>query len=528
MADVFLSYARANANKAAQVAQALRDQGYSLWFDESLPAHRAYSDVIEEQLNSAAAVLVLWSADAVRSQWVRSEANRARETGRLVQARLDGATLPMPFDQIQCADLARWKAGSRSSAWATIVGSIAALAGGGREASLPTSARPPTVGRRAVLVAGGALGVAAVGGAWLWTRGGQPHPTNPEAALLFQKGTDILQNNDVFAANDPGSLNNAIALLTDATEADPNSATGWGALAMAYAALKRVSPASRRAGLEARSRSAANTALELEPHEPRATSALLLLDPVYRNWSAAERADRNALEHSPPIPILLFLLSETLGSVGRWREAATFSIKFDRKRFIIPGADRRVIVDVWSAGDLAAADAALKLAVEHWPQQLQVWRTRLAYLMYSGRPSEALTILHDRSERPANVPDGLLEAVDATARALAGEGAAASATEANLAYLKANPEAIFGVVHACAALGDARSAFAILDGYYFNQGEWASVAPAAGDADRETSALFQPPMRNVWRDPRFDRLLQRIGLNEYWRRSRTVPDFRRG
>jgi adenylate cyclase len=70
MADVSLSYARPSAKAATLIAEALRVCGYSVWFDESPPAHRAYSELIEEQLESAAAVLVLWSAGAVRSQWV--------------------------------------------------------------------------------------------------------------------------------------------------------------------------------------------------------------------------------------------------------------------------------------------------------------------------------------------------------------------------------------------------------------------------------------------------------------------------
>jgi hypothetical protein len=34
-------------------------------------------------------------------------------------------------------------------------------------------------------------------------------------------------------------------------------------------------------------------------------------------------------------------------------------------------------------------------------------------------------------------------------------------------------------------------------------------------------------MKTAWGDPRFARLLQRIGLEDYWRQSRTLPDFRR-
>src|SRR5678815_1517074 len=117
MADVFISYARSGLGTARRICHALETAGFSVWFDEDLPAHRPYSDVIEEQLENARAVVVLWSHEAVQSQWVRSEANRARESRRLVQVRLDDAKLPMPFDQIQCAELHGWRGKNSSTAW---------------------------------------------------------------------------------------------------------------------------------------------------------------------------------------------------------------------------------------------------------------------------------------------------------------------------------------------------------------------------------------------------------------------------
>jgi tetratricopeptide (TPR) repeat protein len=381
--------------------------------------------------------------------------------------------------------------------------------------------------RRKLLAGGAALAVAGVAGLGLWRARPHEEQLSPEAKLLLQKGTDALQNNDVFAADDAGSLANAVALLSQATEAAPRSGDAWGSLALAYAGLRRVSPLPQRAGLDSRCRSAAATALRLEPREPRATAALLLLDPLYRNWRTAELADRAALKNSPRIPLLNFLLSETLGSVGRWSEAAAVSIKADRTHFIIPGADRRVVVDLWAAGDLQGADEALKLAVEHWPQQPQVWRTRVAYLMYSGRPSDALAILHNAAERPPSVPPKLVNAIDATAKALASEGDAGEGVRLGLDYLRTQSDAAFGVVHGCVALHALDPAFAILQGYYFGEGEWRAVAPPAGDADRQTSPLFLPPMKAAWTDPRFAPLLQRIGLEDYWRKSGTQPDFRR-
>jgi adenylate cyclase len=129
MADVFISYARASAPQAHRVAEGLRSLGYEVWRDDELPVHRAYAEEIAERLEAAKAVLVLWCSDAVQSQWVQSEADRARILRKLVQSRLDDATLPMPFDRIECADLRGWSGAHEASAWRKIASSIAHLAG---------------------------------------------------------------------------------------------------------------------------------------------------------------------------------------------------------------------------------------------------------------------------------------------------------------------------------------------------------------------------------------------------------------
>jgi adenylate cyclase len=128
MADVFVSYARPDEPQAKRVADALRDHGFSVWRDDELPAHRAYADVIQERLNTSKAVVVLWSSDAVKSQWVRAEADAARQAGILVQATLNGTIPPLPFNQIQCGDLTDWH-GEDTSGWRKLIASVQELAG---------------------------------------------------------------------------------------------------------------------------------------------------------------------------------------------------------------------------------------------------------------------------------------------------------------------------------------------------------------------------------------------------------------
>ena len=134
--EIFLSYARSSEPVAMRVAGVLQDEGYDVWWDEELPAHRAYSEVIEERLRAARAVLVLWSADAAKSEWVRAEADLARQMHKLVQLSIDGALPPMPFNQIQCPALGDWKGEADDRCWRKIESSLAELVRGEAPAEL--------------------------------------------------------------------------------------------------------------------------------------------------------------------------------------------------------------------------------------------------------------------------------------------------------------------------------------------------------------------------------------------------------
>jgi len=129
MAHVFISYARSDEPLARLIADGLREGGFEVWRDDELPAHRAYADVIEERINGAGAVVVLWSAEAAKSHWVRAEADTARGKSTLIQASLDGTIPPMPFNQIQCADLKAWDGQRTSAGWRKLLASVAELAG---------------------------------------------------------------------------------------------------------------------------------------------------------------------------------------------------------------------------------------------------------------------------------------------------------------------------------------------------------------------------------------------------------------
>jgi len=144
MFDIVISYARSTEKVAAAIDEQLQALGYGVWRDDQLPAHRPYGDVIEERVRAAKAVVVLWSADAAKSHWVRAEADAARQAGTLVQLSIDGAELPMPFNQIHCAQMHGWSGEAASPAWRKVLDSVVELAGHAPGPAPPLPISEPT------------------------------------------------------------------------------------------------------------------------------------------------------------------------------------------------------------------------------------------------------------------------------------------------------------------------------------------------------------------------------------------------
>ena len=185
MPQVFISYARPDEGVARRVANALKADGFDVWWDAELPAHRAYSEVIEKHLREAAAVVVLWSKAAAQSQWVRAEADFARSEGKLVQAHLDGSLPPMPFNQVQCADLKGWRGSKKQAGWAKLKDSVAALVNGEEPTQWRAEDKPRSWTRRGLQVAAAAGLLLLLGALWLLPRWMSPSDgERPVVAVL--------------------------------------------------------------------------------------------------------------------------------------------------------------------------------------------------------------------------------------------------------------------------------------------------------------------------------------------------------
>jgi len=109
VSEVFISYARPDRPMAERVANALERRHRSVWWDREIPPGRTFDEVIEEALEAARCVVVLWSTTSVGSDWVKIEAAEGARRKILIPALIEAVAPPLEFRRIQAADLHDWQ-----------------------------------------------------------------------------------------------------------------------------------------------------------------------------------------------------------------------------------------------------------------------------------------------------------------------------------------------------------------------------------------------------------------------------------
>lgn len=144
MADVFISYAREDRERAGSVAHLLERDGWSVWWDRRIVAGESFDQAIERELERARCVVVLWSEVSIASEWVKNEAALAAERGVLVPVVLDRVRPPLEFRRKQTVDLAGWNGDPGHEGFQVLRNGVAAKTG-----RMPDAAPLPSADRTA-------------------------------------------------------------------------------------------------------------------------------------------------------------------------------------------------------------------------------------------------------------------------------------------------------------------------------------------------------------------------------------------
>jgi hypothetical protein len=129
VAQIFLSYARADRERIQPLLRVLTEGGWTVFWDHQIQAGADWRSEIERHLKAAKAVVVVWSHSSIESKWVLEEAEEARVRGILLPVLLDEVKPPLGFRSIQCRTLRGWKGGNSAPEIESLLAGIRSTAG---------------------------------------------------------------------------------------------------------------------------------------------------------------------------------------------------------------------------------------------------------------------------------------------------------------------------------------------------------------------------------------------------------------
>lgn len=377
------------------------------------------------------------------------------------------------------------------------------------------SRREWMAGAGAVTVALGLTGV-------LW-RKPWSHKAPIEAEQLYLRGLVASREGA------PGSVRQMVSYFERAVAIDPDYADAWGALALSYSHLLEGHDEAELASLPSRIRAAAQRALKLDADNADAQLALIFLTPYFRNWATKETQLARVTEKHARHWLARGRLAVLFYQVGRLADGVEMHRKALEIEPVVPLPYAYMINNLSAAGRPQEAEELIDRAHDRWPAHAALWAATFTHLLYSGRPRSAAAFAVYPDSLPTGFGQAQLEPRLRLARAIEtdrrGDVEASVKDHMDLAWTDVT--SIPDAAMAFAALGRSDLTFASLERYFFNRSSFGEPAPIGPYTRRHTNVLFTLPMIPLRGDIRFARLLRDVGLEGYWRKTRTLPDYRR-
>jgi hypothetical protein len=124
MADIFISYAREDFVRVIPIAKELEKVGWSVFWDKKTPPGKPWRIYLKKRFDESCCVLVVWSPESIKSNWVHAEAGEADKRNILIPLLLDAVEQPFGFGHIQAADLSNWKQSSDDIEFRQLIAAI--------------------------------------------------------------------------------------------------------------------------------------------------------------------------------------------------------------------------------------------------------------------------------------------------------------------------------------------------------------------------------------------------------------------
>ncbi len=316
----------------------------------------------------------------------------------------------------------------------------------------------------------------------------------PQRAISSEAYNAYLQGRYFYERRTQDDLNRAYEYFQQAVKLDPNYARGWSALAWVLITRGEGGEGSTFEQGYRDGRTAAETALQLDPGLAEAHAAIGRIKRGYEwDWAGADAAFQKALALEPQNSVVLLGASSLQASLGHFDEAVSLNRRAVEIDPLSVTAHVALGIHAYYAGQHELAIDAYQKALAISPDGPEAhYLLGLVYLAKS-KPQQAL------AEFEKNHPNSERAVGQALAYSALGRKTEADAALQQLinAY---HEQAAYQIAEVYAFRGEADRAF-----------EWLGIARSHKDAGL-AAIKGDPLLKNLSSDPRFETFLRKMGL----------------
>jgi adenylate cyclase len=313
--------------------------------------------------------------------------------------------------------------------------------------------------------------------------------------------TAYLQGMHYHQLNTPESWKTAEQAFRQAISIDPEFAPAWAALSFTMRSQANLSYIDLHEGTEA-AREAAMRALELDDTLADAWAALADIQFTYDwNWDQAEGTIRTALQYGPSNSTALGSAALIFRGLGRLEEAVDFALRALETDPLDRSSLRVLAITYWMAGRTSDSEATLRHSLDLYPEAKAEKAFLAAMISQLNRPEEAIIHIDFTSDNfwHQAVAVSVLRALDRLPE---------SDQILESMIVEFNPGGAYQFAEEFAMRGNIDEAF-----------RWLSVGYDQRDGGF-TQIIADPLLVPLHDDPRWEEILDRVGLLKYWREAR--------
>ena len=163
MLKVFVSYKSEDRSRVRPLVDALTAEGFAVWWDAALTGGGIWRAEIQQELDAAACVIVVWSelSASESGSFVHDEASRALRRGVYLPVGIDPVEPPLGFGEMQVLPLAGWRGDRADLRFVDVIAAVRAKLAG---ALLPPRQAPSAARRKSRWALAAALAAVTVAG----------------------------------------------------------------------------------------------------------------------------------------------------------------------------------------------------------------------------------------------------------------------------------------------------------------------------------------------------------------------------